>query len=74
MAEASASIRDNGPYLLRGDIELLDADGQPFPIAAKMEERGMVALCRCGHSASKPFCDGAHMGAGFESAERAPSE
>jgi CDGSH-type Zn-finger protein len=60
-------IRDNGPYLIRGeDIEVLDADGNVLPY----EGRG-VALCRCGESSTKPFCDGTHNKAGFESAPRA---
>ena len=60
-------IRDNGPYLIRGeDIEVLDADGNVLPY----EGRG-VALCRCGESSPKPFCDGTHNKAGFESAPRA---
>ena len=59
-------IRDNGPYMIRGeDIEVLDADGNVLPY----EGRG-VALCRCGESSTKPFCDGAHNKAGFESAPR----
>ena len=61
-------LRDHGPYVIRGeDVEVLDADGQVLP-----HEGRAVALCRCGHSDSKPFCDGTHRQAGFESAPRAP--
>lgn len=60
-------VRDDGPYLIRGtDIEVLDADGNALPY-----EGSAVALCRCGHSDNKPFCDGTHRPAGFENAPRA---
>ncbi|WP_327635356.1 CDGSH iron-sulfur domain-containing protein [Kribbella sp. NBC_00482] len=45
----------DGPILVRGDFELVDEDGGPIPAA-----RRTVALCRCGHSAIPPFCDGTH--------------
>ncbi len=62
-------VRDDGPYLIRGsDIEVLDADGNALPY-----EGSAVALCRCGHSDNKPFCDGTHRPAGFENSPRAPS-
>jgi CDGSH-type Zn-finger protein len=56
----------NGPYLLRGDFTILDQDGNPIE-----RVRETVALCRCGRSQSKPFCDGTHKVVGFE-AESAP--
>lgn len=52
----------DGPLLLRGDAELLAADGTPIE-----RKRRTVALCRCGLSAIKPFCDGTHKAAGFRS-------
>jgi CDGSH-type Zn-finger protein len=57
---------DNGPYLVKGPVLLLDAEGNEF-----RTERATVALCRCGRSANKPFCDGTHAKAGFRAAERA---
>ncbi|MFS0715396.1 CDGSH iron-sulfur domain-containing protein [Microbacterium sp. 2P01SA-2] len=50
----------DGPLLVRGDVELLDDAGEPIP-----RRRRTVALCRCGVSAIKPFCDGTHKLAGF---------
>jgi CDGSH-type Zn-finger protein len=45
----------DGPLILRGDFELCTVDGTPI------EHHGSaVALCRCGRSAAKPFCDGSH--------------
>ncbi len=57
---------DNGPYLVKGPILLLDAEGNEF-----RTERATVALCRCGGSMTKPFCDGTHSKIGFQAAERA---
>lgn len=50
----------DGPLLVRGDIDLVDAEGAPIE-----RHRRTVALCRCGLSAIKPFCDGTHKPAGF---------
>jgi CDGSH-type Zn-finger protein len=57
---------DNGPYLVKGPVLLLDADGNEF-----RAERATVALCRCGASTTKSFCDGTHSKIGFRAAERA---
>lgn len=53
----------NGPYLVRGEFELTDQDGNVIET-----RRGTVALCRCGASRTKPFCDGTHKTIGFEAA------
>src|SRR3954453_22234743 len=45
----------DGPLIVRGDFQLLTPDGEPIE-----PNRGTVALCRCGKSAIKPFCDGTH--------------
>jgi len=50
----------DGPLLLRGEVELRTADGEVIP-----RHRRTVALCRCGLSTIKPFCDGTHKAAGF---------
>lgn len=50
----------DGPLLVRGAVELLDDDGAPIA-----QRRRTVALCRCGLSTIKPFCDGTHKAAGF---------
>jgi CDGSH-type Zn-finger protein len=57
---------DNGPYLVKGPVRLLDAEGNEY-----RAERATIALCRCGRSANKPFCDGTHSKVGFRAAERA---
>ena len=50
----------DGPLLLRGDVDLVATDGQAIE-----RHRRTVALCRCGLSTIKPFCDGTHKAAGF---------
>lgn len=54
----------DGPLLLRGDVDLVAADGQPIE-----RNRRTVALCRCGLSTIKPYCDGTHKAAGFRTDE-----
>jgi len=59
--------RENGPYLVTGPIVLTDSDGNEYDL----RDKNTVALCRCGGSTTKPFCDGTHSKKGFEAAERA---
>jgi len=47
-------IGDKGPYLIKDGVTLVHPDGRE-----ELRE-GTVALCRCGLSANKPFCDGSH--------------
>ena len=59
---AKITCLPNGPYLIDGPAEVLDASGKAFDPGAKPK----IALCRCGHSATKPFCDGTHKKDGFK--------
>ncbi|WP_250565679.1 CDGSH iron-sulfur domain-containing protein [Adonisia turfae] len=68
MADTEIFVLDNGPLIVKGEFSVTDGDKQPYP---KQEQ---VALCRCGASSNKPFCDGAHAKAGFEATERAPGD
>ncbi len=70
MSKVTISCRENGPFLVEGEVTLLDPKGQAYPLKADKP----IALCRCGASKNRPFCDGAHKACGFESAESAPSE
>ncbi|MFC4558291.1 CDGSH iron-sulfur domain-containing protein [Virgibacillus kekensis] len=54
-------VNDNGPLLVTGDVELIDAEGNVF------ETKKAFSICRCGQSSNKPFCDGTHKKIGFES-------
>jgi uncharacterized Fe-S cluster protein YjdI len=60
-AETTVEPRRNGPLFVRGEIKVVDADG------AVIREDTRLALCRCGASANKPFCDGSHKRIGFRS-------
>ena len=60
-------VRDNGPYKVTGPVRLVDAEGAEFEVP----EGRAIALCRCGQSATKPFCDATHRTSGFDSCERA---
>lgn len=54
-------IKDNGPYIVDGEFRLTDMQGNEIPIRK-------AALCRCGGSTTKPFCDGTHSKIGFQGA------
>jgi len=76
---AEISVTKDGPYLVAGELPLAKATigandegesirwewGNPYP------EQKNFALCRCGHSAHKPFCDGTHAKIGFDGTETA---
>ncbi len=66
-AVVEIKVRDDGPYKVTGPIRLVDADGNEFELA----EGNAVALCRCGASQTKPFCDRTHRECGFAARERA---
>ena len=51
----------DGPLLVRGEVQLVSASGEPIE-----QTRATVALCRCGISTIKPFCDGTHKLVGFK--------
>jgi CDGSH-type Zn-finger protein len=60
-------VRQNGPYRIDGDdVTVVDWNGNEYQIAKRP-----VALCRCGGSSSKPFCDGTHSKIGFQAGEAA---
>ena len=63
---AKVTILPNGPIKIEGDFKVLDAAGQPVAATTKSSSGADVYLCRCGQSASKPFCDGTHGKTGFK--------
>jgi len=70
MAKVKITVRANGPYRVEdpeGLVELVDAAGTPYDLTGKP----VYALCRCGGSVNKPFCDGTHSKMGFQAAEAA---
>jgi len=64
--EVRIKVRLNGPYRVQGPFILEDAEGNRFELPAEI-----VALCRCGASKNKPFCDRTHREIGFEAETRA---
>ncbi|GAC1317723.1 MAG: hypothetical protein NVSMB2_11770 [Chloroflexota bacterium] len=58
--------RDNGPYIVEGDFKVIGPSGNEIP-----HEGQRAAMCRCGGSSKKPFCDGTHSRIGFQAAEAA---
>ena len=65
MDEATITPYRDGPLLVRGPVRLLDQDGNEIDPGSE----GTIALCRCGKSRLRPFCDGSHKVVRF----RAPS-
>ena len=62
MSAVKVTVLPNGPLTVEGGIEIKDAAGNAVVPKTKPD----VYLCRCGHSANKPFCDGAHSRNGFK--------
>ena len=58
-AEASLTVARNGPVYVRGSIEMTDHEGNALEVGPR------VALCRCGASKNKPFCDNTHLDIDF---------
>ncbi len=60
MSDVKIDLMENGPILVNGKVELKNSNGEVVPTEAT------VALCRCGGSNNKPFCDGTHVTADFK--------
>jgi CDGSH-type Zn-finger protein len=58
----------NGPYLVRGPFVMVDQKGNEIEV-----KRRVVALCRCGRSQIRPFCDGTHKAIGFRADSGLPA-
>jgi CDGSH iron-sulfur domain-containing protein 3 len=69
MSEVRIRMRPSGPLVIEGPFTLVDSQGNPFSLVT---DKPAIALCRCGQSANRPFCDGSHKACGFNSDERAP--
>lgn len=61
MMPTKITPQNNGPIRIEGEFEIFDPAGASFGLAG----RTVISLCRCGHSANKPFCDGSHNRTGF---------
>lgn len=70
MTQTRIQITKDGPLLVYGDVLVEDESGRPV----EGPKAGVIALCRCGGSVTKPFCDGTHSRIGFRGAEEAVAE
>jgi CDGSH iron-sulfur domain-containing protein 3 len=68
MSDVSIEVRENGPLKVVGPITVLDSEGREFQLPAG----SAVALCRCGQSQNKPFCDASHRRLEWTATETAP--
>jgi len=66
MADVTIRMRPNGPFVVEGPFHLVDSRGNAFDIPPN---KPAIALCRCGDSKNRPFCDGSHKSCGFISDE-----
>ncbi len=75
MTQVKITVRNNGPFRVEGEIgsiEMVDGNGNAFDLSQKVKEgKTAFSLCRCGSSATKPFCDGTHRTIGFQASEPA---
>lgn len=80
--EAKITSRPNGPLMVEGDVSLVrktavhSEHGEPLTWKGsdELSDKSRYALCRCGESTNKPFCDGTHTAAGFDGTETADTE
>lgn len=68
MSDVTIKAREHGPLLVTGPIKLTDHLGNEYDLTGKAN----VALCRCGQTQNRPFCDGAHKGCGFQASDTVP--
>jgi CDGSH-type Zn-finger protein len=64
MADVKIRPMPNGPYIVEGEVDVFDTAGNKVT-----SQKPRLALCRCGASSNKPFCDGTHSAIGFQAAE-----
>lgn len=64
---AQITVFNNGPLRIEGEVTVKDSEGTTYDLKG----RTAFSLCRCGHSANKPFCDGSHKREGFQHESKA---
>ena len=82
MSDQQITVTDKGPYMVSGEIPLaaktpvMSEHGEPltWKTSPSTETRARYALCRCGASGNKPFCDGTHASTDWDSTERTTDE
>jgi CDGSH-type Zn-finger protein len=79
MSNKRIAVKPNGPYFVQGAVSLVSKTpiiseyGEPltWKKGEVLSTAEQYALCRCGQSGMKPFCDGSHMGVDFDGTETA---
>lgn len=69
MSDVTIKTREHGPFLVTGPVTLIDHLGNKYDTTGKES----IALCRCGASSRRPFCDGTHKSNGFQACEVVPA-
>ena len=67
MSEVTIRCRKDGPLIVTGPAKVTDSEGNEYDTSGKEN----IALCRCGVSGNRPFCDGSHRESGFRSDDSA---
>ncbi|MFT5323424.1 MAG: CDGSH-type Zn-finger protein [Planctomycetaceae bacterium] len=65
MSDVTIRCRKDGPLIVTGDVTLTDHEGNVYDTSG----RENIALCRCGETKNRPFCDGTHRQTGWEASE-----
>lgn len=65
MSDVTIRCRKDGPLIVTGDVTLTDHEGNVYDTSG----RENVALCRCGETKKRPFCDGTHRQSGWKASE-----
>ena len=74
MTTVTITPKSNGPLIIEGPVRIVTPDGLELTPPARKDGRPaeVVVLCRCGASATKPFCDGSHKRNGFQDGQASP--
>lgn len=80
--KVTVTVSKNGPYLVSGVVPMskmvIDSnrkgESETWQSERSYPSKAQMALCRCGHSSSKPYCDGTHAKIGFDGTETASRE
>jgi CDGSH-type Zn-finger protein len=74
MTIVTITPKANGPLVIEGPVRILTPDGRELSPPPRKDGKPaeVVVLCRCGASATKPFCDGSHKRNGFQDAPVTP--
>lgn len=75
MTQITITPKPNGPLIVEGPCRVVSPDGTEIPIPPRKDGKPaqVIVLCRCGGSATKPFCDGTHKRIGFSDAPKGPA-